>query len=58
MLPCLGSAMCACTWHFFYNAPELDFLVTTQAALTVLGNFTCWAAAYRIWEGAKEAGKV
>lgn len=22
-LPSLGSAMCACTWHFFYNAPEL-----------------------------------
>lgn len=24
MLPCMGSALCACTWHFFYNAPELD----------------------------------
>ena len=24
MLPCLGSAMCACTWHFFYNSPDLE----------------------------------
>ena len=24
MLPCLGSAMCACTWHLFFNAPELQ----------------------------------
>jgi hypothetical protein len=23
MVPCLGSAMCACTWHFFYNSPDL-----------------------------------
>lgn len=58
MLPCLGSAMCACTWHFFYNSPDLEFLVTLQAALTVLGNFTCWIAAYRIFEGAKAEGKI
>jgi len=56
MLPCLGSAMCACTWHFFYNAPELEFLVTLQAGLTVLGNLTLWAAAYRIYEGAQTEG--
>lgn len=31
MLPSLGSAMCACTWHFFYNAPSLEFLVALQA---------------------------
>lgn len=24
MLPFLASAMCACTWHFFYNNPELE----------------------------------
>jgi hypothetical protein len=24
MMPCMGSALCACTWHFFYNAPELE----------------------------------
>ena len=110
MLPCLGSAMCACTWHFFYNSPDLEarrgcsrgrlgnagsggrravfdsplpppplplqrwlvpdaptaaaaapplqFLVATQAALTVLGNFTCWFAAWRIyaWSQEQEAG--
>lgn len=27
MLPCMGSALCACTWHFFYNAPELEVSV-------------------------------
>jgi Protein of unknown function (DUF2499) len=56
MLPCLGSAMCACTWHFFYNAPELEFLVTLQAGLTVLGNFTCWIAAYRIYQSGQTEG--
>ena len=49
MLPCLGSAMCACTWHFFYNAQEVEFLVLLQAMLTVVGNATCWWAAYRIY---------
>lgn len=24
MMPCLGSAMCACTWHLFYNSPDLE----------------------------------
>ena len=32
MLPSLGSAMCACTWHFFYNAPSLEFLVALQVS--------------------------
>ncbi|GAX76244.1 hypothetical protein CEUSTIGMA_g3688.t1 [Chlamydomonas eustigma] len=53
MLPSLGSAMCACTWHFFYNAPSLEFLVTLQAFLTIVGNATCWIAAYRIYAAAK-----
>ncbi|KAI7843916.1 hypothetical protein COHA_002458 [Chlorella ohadii] len=56
MLPCLGSAMCACTWHFFYNSPELQFLVALQAALTVVGNCTCWWAAYRIYQWAEQEG--
>ena len=30
MLPLLGGAMAACTYHFFYNPPELDFLVAIQ----------------------------
>lgn len=53
MLPSLGGAMAACTWHFFYNSPDLDFLVALQAFLTMVGNFTCWWAAYRIYVGAK-----
>eukprot|EP00195_Chlamydomonas_chlamydogama_P011218 CAMPEP_0202895414 /NCGR_PEP_ID=MMETSP1392-20130828/4625_1 /ASSEMBLY_ACC=CAM_ASM_000868 /TAXON_ID=225041 /ORGANISM="Chlamydomonas chlamydogama, Strain SAG 11-48b" /LENGTH=123 /DNA_ID=CAMNT_0049580423 /DNA_START=317 /DNA_END=688 /DNA_ORIENTATION=- len=57
MLPSLGSAMSACTWHFFYNAPSLEFLVVLQAFLTVLGNCTCWLAAYRIYEGAQNEKK-
>lgn len=49
MLPALVSAMCACTWHFFDNAPSLDWLVTTQAATTALGNSTMCLAAYGIF---------
>lgn len=41
MLPCLGSAMAACTWHFMYNAPELEFLVVLQSALTVGARVAC-----------------
>lgn len=54
MLPALGSAMAACTWHFFYNSTELEALVALQAGLTVVGNFTCWAAAYRIYQAARQ----
>jgi hypothetical protein len=50
MLPALGSAMCACTWHLFYNSQEMGWLVVLQAALTVIGNGTCWWAAYRIYK--------
>jgi hypothetical protein len=32
----------------------LDFLVALQAFLTVVGNFTCWLAAYRIYAAAQE----
>jgi hypothetical protein len=49
MLPALVSAMCACTWHFFDNAPSLNWLVTLQAAMTVLGNITIMLAAGWIW---------
>ncbi len=49
MLPALVSAMCACTWHFFDNAPALDWLVTLQAAMTVVGNCTLMVAAWWIW---------
>lgn len=53
MMPALGSAMAACTWHFFYNSPDLDFLVALQAFLTVVGNCTCMWAAYRIYAAAQ-----
>ena len=102
MLPSLGGAMCACTWHFFYNSPDLEvrggrsrcasapggphfqlcvcvcrclrlclrgfsrrvppsparpqFLVALQALLTVVGNTTCWIAAYRIYKSGQEQG--
>lgn len=49
MLPALVSAMCACTWHYFDNAKSLEWLVTLQATMTVIGNFTLWAAAVWIW---------
>ena len=49
MLPALVSAMCACTWHFFDNAAGLDWVVTLQAAMTVVGNGTQAIAAWWIW---------
>lgn len=48
MLPLHASGVCACTYHFFYNPSELQFLVTMQAGLTLLGNITCALAAFRI----------
>ena len=53
MLPALVSAMCACTWHFFDNPPSLQWLVTLQASMTVLGNFTLLAAGWWIWRCAR-----
>jgi hypothetical protein len=49
MLPSLISAMCACTWHYFDNSPSLEWVVTLQAAMTVVGNFTLFAAAWFIY---------
>jgi Protein of unknown function (DUF2499) len=53
MFPALVSAMCACTWHFFDNPTSLDWLVTVQASMTLLGNITLAIAAYYIWNRAK-----
>ena len=55
MLPALVSAMCACTWHFFDNPESLEWLVTLQAAMTVVGNFTLLAAAWWIWRSTQSA---
>jgi peptidoglycan/LPS O-acetylase OafA/YrhL len=49
MLPSLISAMSACTWHFFDNDPDYSWLVTLQAAMTVIGNTTLCLAAWWIW---------
>eukprot|EP00559_Dactyliosolen_fragilissimus_P005900 CAMPEP_0184862384 /NCGR_PEP_ID=MMETSP0580-20130426/6855_1 /TAXON_ID=1118495 /ORGANISM="Dactyliosolen fragilissimus" /LENGTH=603 /DNA_ID=CAMNT_0027360229 /DNA_START=47 /DNA_END=1858 /DNA_ORIENTATION=- len=48
MLPLHASGVAACTYHFFYNPSSLQFLVSTQAGLTLLGNITVAIAAYRI----------
>ncbi|MEM8637968.1 MAG: DUF2499 domain-containing protein [Cyanobacteria bacterium P01_G01_bin.54] len=58
MLPALVSAMCACTWHFFDNATDLAWLVTLQAAMTVVGNGTLCAAAWWLDRQAKLAQKL
>ena len=50
MIPALISAMSACTWHFFDNAPQLEWLVLLQAATTVLGNCTLCLGGYWIWK--------
>ncbi|KAJ8633673.1 hypothetical protein MRB53_027009 [Persea americana] len=50
MVPLLGGAFCACTWHFFYNSESLEVLVALQASLTVIGNFTMCIAAFRIYK--------
>jgi hypothetical protein len=53
MLPALVSAMCACTWHFFDNPDSLQWLVTLQASMTVVGNVTLMLAGWWIWRSAK-----
>nr|WP_290225782.1 DUF2499 domain-containing protein [Trichocoleus desertorum] len=56
MLPALVSAMCACTWHFFDNLASLEWLVTFQAAMTVVGNFTLLFAGWWIWRSSRKGG--
>ena len=46
MVPALLSAMAACTWHLFDNAPALQGLVVFQAACTFLGNIALACAAW------------
>ncbi|KAM0046049.1 hypothetical protein Hdeb2414_s0009g00311371 [Helianthus debilis subsp. tardiflorus] len=55
MVPLLGGAFCACTWHFFYNSESLEVLVALQGALTVIGNATMCIAAYRIYKSTQES---
>uniref|UniRef100_A0A0D3FUY5 Uncharacterized protein n=1 Tax=Oryza barthii TaxID=65489 RepID=A0A0D3FUY5_9ORYZ len=58
MVPLLGGAMCACTWHFFYNSESLEVLVALQGALTVIGNITMCIAAFRIFKASQESSKT
>jgi hypothetical protein len=53
MLPALVSAMCACTWHFFDNPESLEWLVTMQASMTVVGNSTLCLAAWGLWRSSR-----
>ena len=53
MLPALISAMCACTWHLFDNPASLEWLVTLQAAMTLIGNITLCLAGWLIWRASK-----
>ncbi|CAK9173129.1 unnamed protein product [Ilex paraguariensis] len=57
MVPLLGGALCACTWHFFYNSESLEVLVALQAALTVIGNITICIAAFRIYKSSEGRSK-
>ncbi|KAM1143305.1 hypothetical protein ACFX2B_031843 [Malus domestica] len=54
-VPLLGGALCACTWHFFYNSESLEVLVALQAALTVIGNATMCIAVYRIYRSSERS---
>ncbi|XRB11721.1 hypothetical protein RI054_03g15540 [Pseudoscourfieldia marina] len=55
MAPFLASGLSACTFHVFYNVPELGALVPLQALLTLSGNTACAFAAYRISSAASTA---
>lgn len=57
MVPLLGGAFCACTWHFFYNAESLEILVALQGALTLIGNVMMCIAAFRIFKATQESSK-
>ena len=54
MLPALVGAMSALTWHFFDNAPELEWIVTIQASMTLAGNCTMALAAWAIWRRSRQ----
>ncbi len=48
MLPALGSAMAACTWHLYDNPADLKGLVVLQAGLTAAGNAALALAAWNL----------
>ena len=54
MIPSHTSGICACTYHFFYNSALLNWIVSLQAGLTVVGNAALALAAYQIYSYGKE----
>lgn len=54
MIPSHTSGLCACTYHLFYNAPDLNWIVALQSFLTLIGNSTMAFAAYRIYAFEKD----
>jgi hypothetical protein len=56
MIPSHTSGICACTYHLFYNAKALTWIVNLQAFLTCTGNVALAFAAYRIYAYGKEQG--
>ena len=48
MIPSHTSGICACVYHFFYNAPSVGYVVFLQALLTFVGNTTLAVGAYRV----------
>ena len=57
MLPLHASGVCACAQHFFFNAPDLEWLVAAQGALTFAGNAGMCVAAGTIIEGDAERAR-
>ncbi|MEB3259871.1 MAG: DUF2499 domain-containing protein [Cyanobacteriota bacterium] len=55
MVPALVSAMAACTWHLYDNAPALQGLVVLQAACTFLGNVCLAVAAWGLLRNQRRA---
>lgn len=58
MLPALVSAMCACTWHFYDNPPELSWLVILQASTTLIGNVTLCLGGWWVWRSTRNSNIV
>ena len=58
MLPLHASGVCACVQHFFFNAADLEWLVTAQGALTMAGNAGMCAAAGKLASATRGAGSI
>lgn len=58
MVPSHASGLCACTFHLFYNAAALNWLVFLQSLLTLVGNSTMALAAWRIYAYEKQRGEA